>query len=163
MKEFNPRNQDSFEKCKLKAFEQLMAYSYMEGADRSKYGSLLAGLQTQYLLGNNQYPQTITDANKVLSNHKFDYAGKGKHSTMKNESINENTVEENPELSFSQLDGKCYCCGKSGHKSPNCQWKSKPKNEWAINKLRNQQHQQSNVSNSGSNGQQSNLNTNGTN
>jgi hypothetical protein len=120
MKEFNPRDQDSFEKCKLKAFEQLMAYSYMEGADRSKYGSLLAGLQTQYSLGNNQYPQTITDANQVLSNHKFDNAGKGKHSTMKNESINENTVEENPELSFSQLDGKCYCCGKSGHKLPNC-------------------------------------------
>jgi hypothetical protein len=82
---------------------------------------------------------------------------------MKNESINENTVEENPELSFPQIDGKCYCCGKSGHKSPNCQWKSEPKQGWAINKLRNQQHQQSNINNSRSNGQQSYLSTNGTN
>jgi hypothetical protein len=29
MKEFNPRDQDSFEKCKLKAFEQLMAYYHL--------------------------------------------------------------------------------------------------------------------------------------
>ena len=38
------------------------------------------------------------------------------------------------------LRWKCYCCGKPGHKSPNCHKKDKiPKDEWAINKSA-QQH-----------------------
>jgi hypothetical protein len=119
MKEYNPKNQESMESCKIKAYDHLMAYSYMEGADKSKYGSLLSGLQTQYLLGNNQYPQMITDANSVLSNHKFDNMNKNKHSMVKNESINDNAVEDNSELSFSQLDGKCHCCRKPSQKSQN--------------------------------------------
>eukprot|EP00957_Ditylum_brightwellii_P120363 9183771-Ditylum_brightwellii.AAC.1 len=33
------------------------------------------------------------------------------------------------------MDGKCYCCGKLGHKSPNYNKKNKiPREEWAINK-----------------------------
>jgi hypothetical protein len=106
-----------------------MAYLYMENADKSKYGSLLTQLQTQFSLGNNQYPQTIADANNLLSNHKFDHASKNRQLMTRNESINENNVGENPELSFSQLKGKCYCCGKTGHKSTSCRWKSKPKSE----------------------------------
>ena len=42
--------------------------------------------------------------------------------------------EEAPELSFAQMEGKCYCCGKPGHKSPSCHHKSQPKSERAINK-----------------------------
>jgi hypothetical protein len=37
----------------------------------------------------------------------------------------------------SALEGKCYCCGKGGHKSPTCRFKSRPKNEWAVNKAQN--------------------------
>ena len=44
-------------------------------------------------------------------------------------------------LSFAQLEGKCYCCGKAGHKSPTCRDKGKPKEEWAINKA-HQSHAQ---------------------
>jgi hypothetical protein len=41
------------------------------------------------------------------------------------------------------MEGKCYCCGKPGHKSPSCCHKSKPRDEWAINKAEiNQQQQQ---------------------
>ena len=32
------------------------------------------------------------------------------------------------------MEGKCYCCGKAGHKSPACRFRNKPKEEWAINK-----------------------------
>jgi hypothetical protein len=44
----------------------------MEKADKLKYGSILSGLDTQQSLDNHQFPKTITEANKVLSNHQFD-------------------------------------------------------------------------------------------
>ena len=134
MKEYNPMDHDSFEKCKWKAYQQFIAFLHMENADKLKYGSLLTGLQTQISLGNNQYPQSITEANNVLSNHKFDIGNRAKNQAIKRETVNENSTEETPEMSFSQLEGKCYCCGKVGHKLPNCQWKDKPKTEWVINK-----------------------------
>ena len=38
-------------------------------------------------------------------------------------------------LLFAQLEGRCYCCVKAGHKSPQCYQKDKiQKDEWAINK-----------------------------
>ena len=44
----------------------------MENADQDKYGSILTGLNTQKTLKNDQYPKTVTDANNVLSCHRFD-------------------------------------------------------------------------------------------
>ena len=50
---------------------------------------------------------------------------KGKEKDKGDEEINR---------SFAQLEGKCCCCGKAGHKSPLFRDKNKPKDEWAINK-----------------------------
>jgi hypothetical protein len=44
-------------------------------------------------------------------------------------------------MSFAQMEGRCYCCGKGGHKSPQCRHKDRPKDEWVINKA--QQAEQS--------------------
>ena len=48
------------------------------------------------------------------------------------------------------MEGKCYCCGKPGHKSTTCRAKDKPKPEWAINKakLNNQSHVQTEMATS---------------
>ena len=79
----------------------------------------------------------------MLSNHKFDSVKPKKtdKTTVKKNNDNSNDKEEEPiTLSFAQMEGKCYCCGKPGHKSPNCHKKDKiPKDEWAINKSA-QQH-----------------------
>ena len=46
-------------------------------------------------------------------------------------------AEQTPELSFAQMEGKCYCCGKKGHRSLQCSDKDKPKLEWVINQRMN--------------------------
>jgi hypothetical protein len=37
------------------------------------------------------------------------------------------------------MEGKCYCCGKAGHKSTSSCLKDRPKEEWAINKAKKEQ------------------------
>jgi hypothetical protein len=128
-------------KYQEKVFNQFLAYMYIDNADKAKYGTLLTGLHTQTSLKNDQYPKTVTEANNVLSNHRFDNAGKHQNNKQKDNNekgANNNNKEETPEMSFAMLEGKCYCCGKAGHKSPSCRLKDKtPKEEWAINKAKN--------------------------
>ncbi len=107
----------------------------------SDYGSLLDGLNTQQSLNNNQYLATITDANNVLSNHCFDNnkSNKQDEKTDKKSKSDNNVKKEEQEvpLSFAQLEGKCYCCGKPGHKlSQCCEKDSKRHEEWFIHKAR---------------------------
>ena len=72
MKDYDKKDDDKVVLCQEKAFQQLLAYTYLENSDKNKYGSLLTGLQTQQSLKNNQYPKLITEATNVLSNHRFD-------------------------------------------------------------------------------------------
>ena len=84
----------------------------------------------------------MIESNSVLSTHRFDFSREGGHQNNNprgkdkdNETPESHNNDERPTLSFAQLEGKCYCCGKAGHKSPDCYKKSKiPREEWAINK-----------------------------
>jgi hypothetical protein len=88
----------------------------------------------------------LTEANNVPSNHRFDAVkpkpkpqggSVNKYKGKQGEKDKEDDVL--PTLSFAQMKGKCYCCGKAGHRSPDCRQKDKiPKEEWVINK--SQQH-----------------------
>lgn len=57
---------------KSTAFETLIAYFLLENADKARYGSLLNSLQSQFILGNDQYPTSLIHANQVLSNQILD-------------------------------------------------------------------------------------------
>ena len=78
-------------------------------------------------MGNDQYPETITETNNVLINNKFDNNNDKYKNNRSNNSkmyshykkLNEtNSIHEEysngdiPQLSFTQLEGKCYCYGK---------------------------------------------------
>jgi hypothetical protein len=132
------------------ASEQFMAFIYLENSDRKKYGSVLNNLNSQKSLGNDQYPKTPIESNNVLGSHRFDeHKNTGQSQKDKDNSPKEPNQENDTitPLSFAQMEGKCYCCGKPGHKSPACRHKSKPKDEWAINKAeinQQQQHAQTN-------------------
>ena len=140
MSGYDKSDPDKVSKCQDHAFDQFLGYLYLDNADKSKYGSILQGLNTQQSLGNDQYPKTITESNNVLSNHKFDNTKSDSHGRSnqgrdkdkdkdKDKSTNEEKDEKDITLSFAQMEGKCYCCGKPGHKSPTCRDKNKPKEE----------------------------------
>lgn len=121
-------------------FNRYLAVLYLENADQAKYGSILSGLSTQLTLKNDQYPKTITEANDVLSNHRFDTTPSPKKPAVKQPKDNKQSDDKSKEkedelnLSFAQMEGRCYCCGKPGHMSTQCRHKNRPKEEWAMNK-----------------------------
>ncbi len=130
-----------------KAQKEFLAHMYLHNADHTKYGTLLTLLGTQYSLGNDQYPKTLTEATAVLSTHEFDPTYKANNNKKSDTTKGTNTNGDSSKtdkakgdevnLSFAQMEGKCYCCGKTGHKSPQCRHKdSKPKDQWAINKAK---------------------------
>ena len=115
--------------------ERFIAFKYLRAVDQTKYGSVLAGLNTQFSLGNDQYPKTLTDAHNVISAHRWDPEYKKKSQRKKDEHERKNNDKDKvPELNFAQMKNICYCCGKN-HKLPDCpdRWKT-PKEEWHINK-----------------------------
>ena len=71
------------------------------------------------------------ETNNILSTHKFDNfkfpKSKGNERSQRPRGKDNNSTEEKEpvSLSFEQLEGKCYCCGKPGHCSPNCHHKDK--------------------------------------
>jgi len=129
---------------KKRAFDRWLAYLVMKGADWTKYGVILKQIVTQYSLGNDQYPKTLTHAISILSDHKFDLtyqeSRKKKQNNAKDKDKEQGKEKKDKdemqtELNFAQLEGSCYCCGKKGHWSPQCNKKDKiPRSEWAINK-----------------------------
>jgi hypothetical protein len=105
---------EEHEKNKLlqqQAFEQMLAFTYLAHANQTKYGSILTGLITQQSLCNDQYPKTITEANNVLSNHRFDVARFANKTPNKNQSdqVKRELEPEKINLSFAQMEGKCFC------------------------------------------------------
>jgi hypothetical protein len=143
-KGYNASDAVLVKKLQDEASERLMAYIYLENADRKKYGTILSNLTSQKSLGNDQYPKTLIESNNVLGSHRFDANKTHKSQPRKDNEFKEKDQENDtiPPQSFAQMEGKCYCCGKPGHKSPSCRHKSKPKDEWAINKAEINQQQQ---------------------
>ena len=80
----------------------------------------------------------------MLGKHTFD-TNNNKKQHHKHPKANNKKEDKEDKYSttilFAQMEGRFYCCGKMGHKSPNCRTKEKiPKYEWARNKA--QQHVQ---------------------
>ena len=130
----------AMEALKKKSFEQFLAYLYLDNVDRSKYGKLIAGLETQHSLGQDQYPKSVTDAHQVISNHTWDDTYKKKRENQSKQSAKDSKPKENkeddgiPKMSFAQMMKKnvCYCCGQT-HKLADCPQKNTtPKSQWYI-------------------------------
>ena len=111
------------------------AYVYTRNADQAKYGSLTTGWRSQFLMGNDQYPQTLSKATDILSNHKYDNVReqKKKPNQLRNDEQScgmPGTIE----TSFAQGSARtCYCCGETGHIAPHYPKKNElPQDQWLL-------------------------------
>ena len=141
--DWNPNDQDAIITCQDDVYNRFLSYIFLEQADQSKYGSLCTGLSTQHSLQNDQYPKTMSQATSVLSSHRFDqtyFQKKRKQRDKQRNNTNNEDKEPNMPMSFAQIEGRCYACGKKGHLSNKhgCAESKKPKSEWWINRV--QQH-----------------------
>ena len=128
-----------------KAADKLYAYPHLKNADQSKYGQVLKKLNYDQSLGKNAHPENITGTTAVLGHHSYDVKKTQQERKKKKGNDNNNNDKDDPVvLSFAQLEGRCWCCGKTNHKSDKCRLREKiPKKEWAINKLKAEENPQS--------------------
>ena len=94
---------------------------FILGADITKYRSKIEDLHTQKNLKNNQYPKILDDAIFALGGMNFDkeyYNLQKNHQEKEKKNKKPNGDDKDVDLvnmTFAQLEGKCYCCGKGGH------------------------------------------------
>ena len=103
---------------------------YLENADEKQYGSQCKTLNTQYAPGNEQFPVTIPEATNIRSAYKMDIA---KDFSKNRNKSSKKKLEDTLNISFAQIKGLCYCCGKKEHLSTDYRYTNKPKSEWFIN------------------------------
>eukprot|EP00977_Amphora_coffeiformis_P018078 scaffold6161_cov158-Amphora_coffeaeformis.AAC.1 len=101
----------------------MLAYMFMEGANKKLFGYFMKNMQDDYALGNDNYPTDVESALQVLLLYQ---EGMQKKTSKKEPWAN----EPNPgqiELAFAQMTkndkrkrGLCFKCGKKGHKEADC-------------------------------------------
>ena len=148
-KQNNPNNKTD-EEIQEAAWNRFLAYHYIDRADRDKYGIFINNLKTQHSLSNTQYPDTLEEAQAILSVQTIEKAYKDKLAKKKSQSSDkrqssdkkddDKDEKDSPtvisEITLAQTEGVCHCCGKKGHYSNTCRYKNKPKSEWAMNQAK---------------------------
>ena len=111
------------------SWEQLNTFLLLRGLDQSKYGSLIKGIATQYLLmradgkPNDQYPKTLAHAIDALSNYSFDhkyYKNKQRKRQGRHKKCNEGGNDDDKKSFAQKGNFFCYYCGAKDHASTKC-------------------------------------------
>ncbi len=129
------------------AWDRLMAYIYLDRADRDKYGMFIDNLKVQHSLKHDQYPKTLDGAVEILQMQRFEktHHEKKKKTFSKDKQTfkkkdDDKKTNDSPsivsEITLAQTEGVCYCCGKKGHYSNTCRHRDKPQSEWVMNKTK---------------------------
>jgi hypothetical protein len=140
VKPYQPATPAEQKQMKKDATNKYLAYVFLLGCDQTKYGTVNRGLTSQFSLGQDQYPKDITAALDVLTNHKVDQKFYDQQQNKRNRDRS-NKEQPTPSNEDSKAAGFaqgneiiCYCCGKKGHCSPDCDQKDKiPREQWYVN------------------------------
>uniref|UniRef100_A0A6S8JAH4 CCHC-type domain-containing protein n=1 Tax=Amphora coffeiformis TaxID=265554 RepID=A0A6S8JAH4_9STRA len=101
----------------------MLAYMFMDAANKKLFGYFMKNMQDDYALGNENYPTDMETELQVLLLYQ---EGTQKKTSKKEPWVN----KPNPgqiELAFAQMKkndkgkrGPCFKCGKKGHKEADC-------------------------------------------
>ena len=72
MEDYNDTKKEEYQE---KAYNQLVAYTFIVGSDAKKAGQLSDDLANHYALGDNKYPQDLVSATATVSNYKGKTSG----------------------------------------------------------------------------------------
>ena len=128
---------------KKKTTERWLACLFIKNSDQTRHGSMIKKLREQKALKHDQCPETLNDATEAMNAHAidaghYDAVRKDKESRNKDSKSTTSKKEKVPsamfaQLNFANIEGRCCCCGKAGHVSPNCRNKDKiPREKWAT-------------------------------
>ncbi len=99
--------------------EKKVAYGILVHADRGRYGKLIEEIENDYLMGNNNYPKTPTEAYNLLVNYKNYNTNKRNipggldQVAFVTEGKRLKTNKEHPHI-------QCFKCKKYGHYKSDC-------------------------------------------
>jgi hypothetical protein len=111
--------------------DKKVAYGILVRADRSRYGKLIEGIENDFLMGNNNYPETPTEAYNLLVNYK-NYAANNRKTMQGGGGLDqvefltqrgrdnetEEEVGDRPKKDRSKL--MCFNCLQYGHYKSEC-------------------------------------------
>ena len=132
------------------AYASFLSILYLKNKDQTNYGSFIKKMAEDFATGwEIIYPTHIEDAQHILSIHKYAQAYHDKQKKqqddcnkgcMSSKNDNHSTTGNVPnivEMSFAQMEGKCYKCGAKGHLSNTCT-KNFLKGQWYMDKMKMQ-------------------------
>ena len=154
---------DANEKVTKLVFHEFCSGLYLDNCDRLKYGEFSSNLYSQYGLGNDQYPKTLTNAHQALATVKISQAywdkQRSKRRNRGSSQGNNNDDQTRPakvidagdsdtvsEMTYVQFKRQryCYVCGDKACSAKTCPQRPHKKYEdWHINKcdqVREAQH-----------------------
>ena len=123
-------------RMKTEAYNKLLAFAFMMGADQTKCGKLVEDLNNKFALGEDKFPEDVKKAVSMIIKYKNrgnnPNVGKPKNNGNNNNN-NKNDVNNNNNVDGQSIfanynknnednDGKiyCYACGKAGYTKKNC-------------------------------------------
>ena len=101
---------------KTSARNRYLAFAFLRGADRVRYGRLQTDLENQYTRGNDQYPIDITSAYNLLVNYCGDSNRSNRNNATNSTPFSSSTDDtDGTAVMFLNSKGKpitCFKCGR---------------------------------------------------
>jgi hypothetical protein len=119
------------------ASELYQATMFLQQSDRRRFGKLLEELENDFTKGNDDYPTTLVNAYRLISEYKH-WEPRSTPSESSAVAFAQRSVKDNENVKDDswQLKATCHQCGEVGHIRPHCPSSRKPAtNRRTVKKL----------------------------